>query len=108
MENLVNIGLYLAYAMVGLAGLGAIVLPLVNAISQPKQLVKGLMGVAGLVVLYFISWAVAGSEVTAMYTEKGITASSSQLIGGALTLFYLLTGIALIGIAYTEISRLIK
>jgi len=108
MEGLVNFGLVFSYILVIVAALGAIVLPLINAMSNPKDLYKGLAGVAMIGVLFLISWAIAGGEVTAHYTRYGVDAGSSKIVGGALTMMYMLVFIALIGIIYTEISKLIK
>ena len=108
MEGLVNFGLVFSYILVIVAGLGAIVLPLINAMSNPKNLYKGLAGVAIIGVVFLISWAIAGNEVTASYTRYGVDASSSKIVGGALTMMYILVFAALAGIIYTELSKLIK
>ena len=108
MEGLVNFALVFSYILVIVAGLGVVVLPLINAMSNPKSLYKGLAGVAIIGVVFLISWGIAGSEVTASYTRYGVDASSSKMVGGALTMMYILIFIALIGIIYTEISKAIN
>ena len=81
-ESFVNILLYGAYLLVFLAALGAIILPLVNALSNPKSLLKSVAGIVALGVVFLISWAVAGNEVTPLYTKFDINSASSQVIGG--------------------------
>lgn len=100
--------LYGAYLLVIVAALGAIVLPLINALSNPKSLLKSVLGVVVIGVIYLIGWGVSGDEVTAKYIEFDITSTSSQVIGGVLITTYLLMGIAVISIVYSEISKIIR
>ena len=101
-------GLYLAYILFAIGLLAAIVLPLIKALDEPKQLVKAGIGIGGLAVVFLISWIIASDEVTTMYTTKGVDVGLSKLVGGVLTMMYLLMGIAIIGIVYTEISKVLK
>ena len=101
-------GLYLAYLLFGIALLAAVVLPLIKALDEPKKLVKAGIGVGGILVVFLISWAIAGNEVTAMYTTKGVDVGLSKLVGGVLTMMYLLMGIAIVAIVYTEITKAFK
>ena len=59
--------------------LAAIILPLINSFSDPKQLVKGAVGLGALVVVFFIGYALAGNEVTAVYTKYGVDASCVKI-----------------------------
>ncbi len=105
-ESFVNIALYVSYLLVILAALGAIVLPLINSLGNPKSLVKSLIGVAALGVLFLVSWGVSGDEVTAVYTKFDITSTSSRVIGGVLITTYLLMGVAVLSIIYSEIRKI--
>ncbi len=106
MESLVNIILIAAYVLVFIAALGAIVLPLVNAIGNPKSLLKSVLGIVVIGVIFLVSWAVAGDEVTKVYTKFDITSTSSKIIGGVLITTYLLMGIAVLSIIYSEIRKI--
>lgn len=106
--EIVDIMLYGAYLLVIVAALGAIVLPLINALNNPKSLLKSVLGVVIIGVVYLIGWGVSGDEVTAKYIEFDITSTSSQVIGGVLITTYLLMGIALISIVYSEIAKIIR
>lgn len=105
-DSFVNIALYVSYLLVILAALGAIILPLINALGNPKSLVKSLIGVGALVVLFLVSWAISGDEVTAVYTKFDITSTSSRVIGGVLITTYLLMGVAILSIIYSEIRKI--
>ncbi|RUA33786.1 MAG: hypothetical protein DSY77_08505 [Bacteroidetes bacterium] len=104
----VDIMLYGAYLLVIVAALGAIVLPLINALSNPKSLLKSVLGIVIIGVIYLISWSVSGDEVTARYIKFDITSTSSQVIGGVLITTYLLMGIAVISIIYSEIRKILN
>ncbi|ADR20619.1 hypothetical protein MATR_17560 [Marivirga tractuosa] len=106
--EIVDIMLYGAYLLVIVAALGAIVLPLINALSNPKSLLKSALGIVIIGVIYLVSWGVSGDEVTARYIKFDITSTSSQVIGGVLITTYLLMGIAVISIVYSEIRKLLN
>lgn len=101
-------GLYAAYALVGIGVLLAIVLPLISALSNPKALLGGLAGLVGIAIVFFIGYSISGSEVTTIYTKFGITEASSKFIGGALITMYLLIGLALVSIFFTEVNKIFK
>ena len=66
------------------------------------------IGLLALVVVYFISYAISGSEVTASYTKFNVGPDLSKLMGGALIMMYLLLGISILGIIYTEVGKIFK
>ena len=103
-----DIGLYVGYTLFTVALLAAVILPLINALKSPKDLAKSGMGLGALVIVFLISFGIAGSEVTAKYTAQGIGESSSKMIGAGLTMFYIVFIAALIGIVYSEISKALK
>jgi hypothetical protein len=106
--EIVDIMLYGSYLLVIVAALGAIVLPLINALDNPKSLLKSALGVVVIGAIYLISWGVSGDEVTARYIKFDITSTSSRVIGGVLITTYLLMGIAVISIIYSEIRKIIN
>ena len=103
-----DIGLYVGYGLFIIALGAAVILPLINAIKSPKELLKSGMAVGALLVLFLVSFGLSGSEVTAKYTAQGIGESSSKLIGAGLTMFYFVFFIAVLGIVYSEISKAFK
>jgi hypothetical protein len=106
--EIVDIMLYGSYLLVIVAALGAIVLPLINALDNPKSLIKSGLGIVIIGVIYLVSWGVSGDEVTARYIKFDITSTSSQVIGGVLITTYLLMGIAVISIIYSEIRKILN
>jgi hypothetical protein len=106
--SIVNIGLYAAYALVLIALAGVIILPLVQAFGKPKMLLKSGIGLAVLAILYAIAWSVSSNEVTQIYENFGVNASISQIVGGTLILSYILMIILVLGLIYSEISKIFK
>ncbi len=88
-ESLVSPGLIVCYIFFVLAVVTSIGMPLMSAIKNPKGLIKALIGIVGLVVLFFISYALSGSEVTQKASALGINAASSKLVGAGMIMFYM-------------------
>lgn len=106
--DLVDIILYFGYGMVMVGAVLAIGFPLWIASKNPKSLVGTGMGLGSILVLFLIAWLLSGSEVYSSYTEFGVDASLSKFIGGMLILVYMLVGLAVSGIIYSEITKSLK
>lgn len=104
----VDAGLYSTYALFAIALGASIVLPILNTLQSPGEIKKALYAVAGMVVLFGISYALAGSEVTSDQAAKGVTEGTSKLVGAGLIMFYLISLIAVVGLAYSEINKALK
>lgn len=85
--------LYITVALLVLAVAAAILLSLFNVLKNPKASIRGLIGFAVLVVLFFIFWTMSDAEATgslkATIEQFNITPGVSKLIGASirLTLF---------------------
>lgn len=104
----VDAGLYGVYILLAVAVSSSILLPLISALKSPANLKKSLLWIASIGVLFIISYALSGSEVTSVQAAKGITAATSKLVGAGLTMFYLVSAIAVIGLIYSEINKALK
>ncbi|MCK5467995.1 MAG: hypothetical protein KAI99_05800, partial [Cyclobacteriaceae bacterium] len=93
-----DIFLYLAYTLVIIAFVAAILLPLIGAIGNPQSLLKSGLGVLFIIVLYFIAYAISGSEVTQSYSQFNVGPELSKTVGGTLIMCYFLLGFAIVGI----------
>jgi hypothetical protein len=100
--DFIDIGLYAGYALVGLCALAAILIPLVQSFDDPKKLVKSGIGVAALVVVFLISYAMADDSA------EGATATASKMVGAGLFTTYVFFFGAIIGILYTEVSKILS
>ena len=106
--ELIDIGIYACYILLFLAVITAVVFPLVQIVQNPKALVKSGVGVAGLAVLFIISYALSGSEVTVKYTTMGVEENGSKLIGAGLIMFYIILIVTVISMVYSEINKALK
>ena len=107
--DFVDIGLKFTYALLAIGIVAAIAMPLIQSLrSDPKSLGKTAIGVGFILVIYFIGYAMSGSEVTARYAEFGVDSVVSKRIGGLLNAMYLLMVLALAGILITEVSKIVK
>ena len=106
--DLVDIILYFGYGMVIIGAVLAIGFPLWIASKNPKSLAGTGMGLGSIFVLFLIAWLLSGNEVYSSYSEFGVDASLSKFIGGMLILVYMLVGLAVSGIIYSEITKSLK
>jgi len=108
-QIVVNVGIILAYIMIIIGVVLAVVFPLINAISQPQLLVKTGVGLVGILVIFGLGYALSDNNLTAKFIQSGVdSASLSRMIGGALKMVYLLMVVAVVGIVYTEFSKVVK
>ncbi|MFY0606130.1 MAG: hypothetical protein JXR10_05410 [Cyclobacteriaceae bacterium] len=100
--DIIDVGLYVSYLLIVLCALAAVIIPLAQSLGDPQSLVKSGIGLGALVVIFFISYAVASGE------SDATTESTAKLVGGGIISMYVLFAIAILGIVYTEISKAIK
>ena len=106
--DLVDIILNFGYGMVIVAAVLAVGFPLWIASKNPKSLVGTGVGLGSILVLFLVAWLLSSSEVYSSYAEFGVDASLSKFIGGMLNLVYILAGLAVVGIVYSEVSKGLK
>lgn len=105
---MIDAGLYVTYIFFFVALGAAIVLPLIHAIKHPKELGKSALGIGFLVVVFVVSYAMSGSEVSLKAAALGVGEGSSKLIGAGLIMFYIVFVIGMLGMVYSEINKAIK
>lgn len=108
MEAFINIALWVAIIMVIVAALAAFILPVINSLSQPKVLLKSVIGVAVIGVLFLIFYSMADGSLSKKFIEQGMTENLSQVIGGLLMTMYALFVIVVVGIVFSEINKALK
>ncbi len=98
----------MCYGLFVVAVGSAIVLPLIQALKAPKEIVKSGLGVLVLVVIFGISYALSGDEVTPKYAALGIDANASRMVGAGLITFYIIFALSFVGVIYSEINKALK
>jgi len=106
--TLISVGLYFGYFLFFVALAALVVLPTMNALKAPKELAKSAAGLGGLLVLFAVSYALSGDEVTLKTASLGTTPESSKLIGAGLIMFYVVFMIAIVGLLYSFFHKAIK
>ena len=108
-QVVVNVGIWLAYALVIIGVALAVIFPLIQSIGEPKQMAKAGIGVAGILVVFGIGYLISDGDLTAKYLQSGIDSEGlSKAIGGMLKMVYILMGVAVAAIVYTEFHKVVK
>lgn len=105
---MIDVGLYVGFGLLIITALAAIILPLISSLKSPASLLKAGIGVAALLVLFLIAYALSDSGVNARYISAGVGEGGSKLIGAGLTLFYILLVASFVGIIFSEINKALK
>lgn len=104
---MVDTGLYLTYVLVGICVVGILGFSVANILKNPSAAKSALIGIAGLVVVFVLSYALSdGTDATTMFADEGISETTSKRVGMGLGTFYVLTAVAILAILYVEVSRL--
>ncbi len=106
--DIIDIGIKFTYVMLAVGVVAAIVMPLIQALSNdPKSLLKSAASLAGIGLIYLVSYLLAGNEVTAKYVEFEVDSGISQMVGGILFTVYIMMFVAIGGILYSEVKSMI-
>ena len=100
---MVDVGLFIAYILIGVCILAAVGMPLVKAFGDPDSLKKMGIGVGALLVVFLVSFFTASGENSGDASE-----TAAKMVGAGLTTFYILAIGAIGGIIYTEIKKVIE
>jgi len=106
--DIIDFALFFAYALVISGALLAIGFPIYISSKNPESLKGAGMGLSALLILFLVGYLISGSEVLPSYVEFGVDAGLSKFIGGMLILVYLLSGVAIGGIIFSEFSKSFK
>lgn len=108
-DTLINIGLYIAYALALFAVLGLIFFAIRAIIKDGLASSKGtLLGLAALAVVFVISYLISSPDQGPLYEKLGVGPGSSKLIGaGLITTYFIFLGFIIITI-YTSVVKWFK
>ncbi len=98
-----------AYILVGLAIVFALVFPVIRMINNPKNALKTLVGIVGMVVVVGIMYLLASDEVLVLARENtGNVPSVLKWVGAGLNTMYVMFVAAVVAILYSEINKAFK
>ncbi len=102
-ESVINIGMYVTYALVGAAALAAIIFPIVQMFGNIRKAIPALVGVGVLVLIVVFSYSISSSEV---YENAGPV--TSQWVGGGIRATMILIGLAFFSAIFTEVYKFFR
>ncbi|MCG8409908.1 MAG: hypothetical protein MI739_01320 [Bacteroidales bacterium] len=100
-----------AYALVGSAVGLSVIFPVIQMITNPKKAKKGLYGIVALAIVIFVAYAIASDELLGIINPELIQYDSPATLkyaGMMLHSIYLLSGLAILSMIYSEIAKLFK
>ncbi len=115
MENnfidiLINIGMFVTYALLGVAVLGLLFFAIKQTINNLGRSKTVLYGIIALVVVFALAMALSsGTDISELVFEKtGTNYGSSRIIGAGLITTYILFFGTIVVLLATEIMRPFK
>ena len=107
--NFTNHVLIFAAILVGLTALLALIFPLAQMITHPKKARGSLIGILVLVIVALIGYGIA-SDVPLNFTKPNElnVAPVLKQVGTGLITMYILFGVGLLAIIFTELSKAFK
>jgi hypothetical protein len=100
-----------AYALAGIAVVMSLIFPIFQMVTNPAKAKKSITGILLLGVVIFVAYLIAGD------TPLGITnpdlvhhdvPSTLKQVGTGIQSMYLLLGLAIASILYTEVAKIFK
>jgi len=108
MDSLINLGIILTYILIIASVAGAIIFPIIHTLGDLKSAKGGLIGIAVILVIFLISFAVSPAESGPFFDKFGISPTFSKIIGGGLISTYIFGLGAILSILYSQVSKWIK
>ncbi|MEZ4720468.1 MAG: hypothetical protein R2813_01160 [Flavobacteriales bacterium] len=96
----------MSYILLIIAILAALAGTVMTALSNPGKMKGTAIGVGAMLVITGISYGLASGEVLESYGD--VSESASRWSGAGLYMFYILLVLAVLSIAYSSVSRLMK
>lgn len=108
--SILNIYIYWAYLLVGLAVFVTLIFPIVNMIANPKSGLKTLLALAIVGGLLFLGYQLASDTVMNIpgYTGTGNVPQTLKLTGMGIYMMYFMLGGAILAMVYSSISKIFK
>ena len=91
----------------GIAVLVALSSAVVSMISNPKVLVRSFISVGIIAVIFLLVYVLSAGEPMSV-KDIEVTASTSKWVSTGLNFTYLLGGVAIVGMVFSEIYRAFK
>ena len=100
--DIVDIGLFASYILIFLCTISAIIIPIVQSFGNPESLIKSGIGLGAVLVVFVIGYIAADGQ------SDEASETTAKLVGAGIISMYIFMVLAIVGIVYTEISKMIK
>ena len=108
-DRLLNPFFGITLAILIVTALGAILFPFFSLIKQPKQLIRVLIVIAGVVVVALIAYAVAGNDLSPEKLQKlNTTAQVSKTVGAGLIFTYIIVVVTFGALIVTSVLNMFR
>jgi len=108
-DRLLNPFFGITLAILILTALAAILFPFFAMIKQPKQLIRVLLVIVGVVVVALISYAIAGNELSPERLQKlNTTAHVSKTVGAGLLFTYIIIAVTFGALIVTSVLNMFR
>jgi hypothetical protein len=107
-----NFGLYASIVLTIVCAAAILIAGVIFTILTPKQSLKALIGLAVIIVIFFVSYNMADPKgigsLARTILEEGIQEGSSRFISGAISTALVLGAGAVLALVVSEVSNLLK
>lgn len=106
-----NIFILWAYALTGIAVGFAVIFPVIQMVTNPKNAKKGLIGIIALAVFVAIAYGMSSSEVLGITNPELVqydVPATLKYAGTMINSIYVLAGLAIVSMIYTEVAKTFK
>jgi len=107
-DTVINIGIYLTYALLGICVLVALVFPLIQLVTDFKKAKTAVFGILGLAIIVVLGYFFSSAEVSEVATKMGVGPKGVRFIGAGMITTYVLMGIALIAAILSTVTKQFK
>lgn len=108
-DNAVELMLYWAYCMLGLALVAVLLVGLIiTAVNRPKSLIRILLVAVGVVVVAGVAYLLAPGQQPLAYNGPVVSATDLALTETVLNLAYIMGGAAILSIIIAECASIFR
>lgn len=106
--SIVSFGLIITYILLGLSVVLMILMPIFNAIGNPRTLLQGLYGLIFIGIVFGISFVFSNADQGAFYVRFGYGPFMSKIIGAGLISMYILLVLSILTMLVTEVLKIFR
>lgn len=106
-----NIFILWAYVLTGLSVGLAVIFPIIQMITNPKNAKKGLMGIVALAVFVGIAYVMSSTDLLGITNPDLVQYDVPSILkyaGTMINSIYILAAIAILSMVYTEVAKIFK